>query len=131
MNIHIYNSSSSPIYEQILDQIRDQILSGALKAGEKLPSIRYLAKELRISVITTKRAYDELEREGLIHSVQGKGSFVAHQNQEMVKEEYLKKFEESLLEALNYARIVGLSKREIVESIELLEGENESDFKFD
>lgn len=131
MIITIRNSSSLPIYEQIVEQIKEQILSGQLKPEEKLPSIRYLAKELRISVITTKRAYDELEQEGLIHSVQGKGSFVAYQNQEMVKEEYLKKFEESLLEALNYARIVGLSKREIVESIELLEGENESDFKFD
>ena len=131
MIITIRNSSSLPIYEQIVEQIKEQIFSGQLKPEEKLPSIRYLAKELRISVITTKRAYDELEQEGLIHSVQGKGSFVAYQNQELVKEEYLKKFEESLLEALNYARIVGLSKREIVESIELLEGENESDFKFD
>lgn len=131
MNILIKNSSSLPIYEQIFQQIKAQILSGELKAEEKLPSIRYLAKELRISVITTKRAYDELEREGYIHSVQGKGSFVAGQNRELLKEEYLKKFEHSLLEAMQFARLAGLRREEIIESMDLLEVESGSDITID
>ena len=93
MNIIIRNSSDMPIYEQIKEQLKKQIIEGKLKEGEQLPSIRYLAKELRISVITTKRAYDELEIEGFINSVQGKGSFVAIQNQDLIREEYLKKIE--------------------------------------
>ena len=84
VNIQITNASNDPIYLQIKNQIKSAIISGKMKAGEQLPSIRYLAKELRVSVITTKRAYDELEIEGFINSVQGKGSFVSVQNSEVV-----------------------------------------------
>ena len=91
MNIIISNSSGKPIYEQISTQIKEHILRGELDRGEALPSMRLLAKELRISVITTKRAYEELERDGFIETVTGKGSFVANKNTELVREEYLKK----------------------------------------
>ena len=90
MDIILSNSSGKPIYEQIADQVREQILSGALSAGDALPSMRVLAKELRISVITTKRAYEELEREGFITSVPGKGCFVAPRNLELVRENALR-----------------------------------------
>ncbi|NLD16897.1 MAG: GntR family transcriptional regulator [Tissierellia bacterium] len=125
MNIIIRNSSDMPIYEQIKEQLKKQIIEGKLKEGEQLPSIRYLAKELRISVITTKRAYDELEIEGFINSVQGKGSFVAIQNQDLIREEYLKKIENYLSEALYYARVSKISKEDIKIMIDALEEENE------
>lgn len=86
MNIHISNVSGKALYEQIYDQIKNQILEGTLKAGESLPTIRGLAKDLRISVITTSRAYSDLERDGYIYSVVGKGSFVAERNKEFVRE---------------------------------------------
>ena len=96
MNIIISNSSSQPIYDQIASQIKDKIIIGELNEGDMLPSIRVLAKELRISVITTKRAYDELENDGFIESVVGKGSYVASKNLDLIKEEHLKKIEEHM-----------------------------------
>ena len=121
MNIRIKNSSNDPIYLQIKNQIRDAIINGEFEAEELLPSIRVLAKELRVSVITTKRAYDELEREGYIHSVQGKGSFVATQNRELMREKMLKKIEASLLDALRYAKLAEISKEELVNIMDILE----------
>ena len=94
MQLYIDNTSGLPIYDQIFSQIRTQILSGVLKEEEALPSIRNLAKDLKISVITTKRAYDELEREGFIHTVPGKGSFVSELNLELIREQKLRKAEE-------------------------------------
>ncbi len=122
MNIQISNASSDPIYLQIKNQIKAAIISGKLKAEEQLPSIRFLAKELRVSVITTKRAYDELELEGFINSVQGKGSFVAGQNKEFIREEQLRKVENSLEEALKQAKIAGLTLEDLQEILEALGG---------
>jgi GntR family transcriptional regulator len=121
VNIRIKNSSNDPIYLQIKNQIRDAIINGEFEAEELLPSIRVLAKEIRVSVITTKRAYDELEREGYIHSVQGKGSFVAAQNRELMREKLLKKIEASLLDALRYAKLAEISKEELVNIMDILE----------
>ena len=108
MEIYISNSSGVPIYAQITDQIRAKILTGELKEGEMLPSIRLLAKELRISVITTKRAYEELEREGFIVSLTGKGSFVAGANTELIREEHLRRLEDHLREAVSLSHLCGL-----------------------
>ncbi len=124
MNIIIRNLSGKPIYEQIKDQIKAQIMSGKLVSGEQLPSMRHLAKELRISVITTKRAYDELEREGFVVSVQGKGSYVAPQDKEMLREEHLRQIEEHLKGALDIASVSGVSMKEIINILHILEGEN-------
>lgn len=115
MNIKIRNASDDPIYLQIKNQVKTEILSGALEPGEKLPSIRFLAKELRISMITAKRAFDELEAEGFIHSVQGKGNFVAAQNEELIREEYLKKVEEKISELIELSSVAGLSEDEVME----------------
>ena len=120
MNIRISNADNRPIYQQIEEQIKAAIISGELAFDQQLPSIRFLAKELRISVITTKRAYDELEQQGFINSVPGKGSFVATQNKELLKEEHLRKMESALRDALKYAKFVGLSFSEICESLCLL-----------
>lgn len=125
MNIIIRNSSNKPIYEQIKDQLKQLIISGEMKQGEKLPSIRFLAKELRISVITTKRAYDELEQEGFIDSVQGKGSFVSGQNKDLIREEHLRNVEEHLKKALYFASLSNISREEIFDMIKILEEENE------
>ncbi len=122
MNIQISNASSDPIYLQIKNQIKAAIISGKLKAEEQLPSIRFLAKELRVSVITTKRAYDELELEGFINSVQGKGSFVSLQNKEFIREEQLRKVENSLEEALKQARLAGLTLEDLKEILDALGG---------
>ncbi|HHT24739.1 MAG TPA: GntR family transcriptional regulator [Clostridiaceae bacterium] len=124
MNIQIKNSSNDPIYLQIKNQIRDAILNGELEADELLPSIRLLAKELRVSVITTKRAYDELEKDGFIHSVHGKGSFVAPQNLDLIKERFLKKIEANMTEILRYAKLADVSHDELIEMIKTLEDEN-------
>ena len=115
MNIIISNISDKPIYEQIYLQIKGAILRGDLKEGEALPSIRALAKDLGISVITTKRAFDDLERDGFIYSVQGKGSFVAAKNKETVREEYLKQAESKIEEAIVLGRTAGLSDEELKE----------------
>ncbi len=120
MEIFIRNNSSIPIYAQITDQIRTKILSGELQPDEMLPSIRLLAKELCISVITTKRAYDDLEQAGLIYSLQGKGSFVAPQNEALRREETLKNVEAYLQQALDCARRGGISPEEVQTALSLL-----------
>lgn len=114
MNIQIINSNNEPIYLQIKNQIKSQIMSGELKEGEQLPSIRFLAKELRVSMITAKRAFDELELEGFINSVQGKGNFVAGQNKELVREEFLKRMEQKLEEITELSEISGITIEEII-----------------
>ena len=120
MNIIISNSSGQPIYEQIITQIKNLILSGELQEGYALPSMRLLAKELRISVITTKRAYEELEREGFIVSVPGKGSFVAAKNIEFLHEEHLKKIEELMQKIVESANIYGMELSELNEMLALI-----------
>ena len=120
MDIILSNSSGKPIYEQIADQVREQILSGALSAGDALPSMRVLAKELRISVITTKRAYEELERDGCLDNVPGKGCFVAPQNRELLREAQLRRVEDVLAQAVDEARKGGFSLSELQELLTLL-----------
>jgi GntR family transcriptional regulator len=126
MDIIITNSSGDPIYMQIVTQIKEQIISGRLKEGEMLPSMRNLAMQLRISVITTKRAYEELEREGFIESYTGRGSFVRAQNRELLREEQLRQTEELLRQAMDKAKLAGLSLQELLEMTEVLfEEEND------
>ena len=120
MNLFIDNRSSAPIYDQIHNQIKDLIISGALMENEPLPSIRTLAKDMRISVVTTKRAYDELEREGFIYTVPAKGCFVAPQNIEILKEQNLKKIEEHILEIKKLASVCKLGKDDIVDMFDIL-----------
>ena len=120
MDIIISNSSSSPIYEQITRQIKDHILQGELKAGDALPSMRLLAKDLRISVITTKRAYEELERAGVLENVPGKGCFVAPQNRELLREAQLRKIEEHLSQAVDEARKGAFPLEELHELLDIL-----------
>lgn len=110
MDIIVSNMDSTPIYEQITRQIKAKILGGELQPGEALPSMRLLAKELRISVITTKRAYEELEREGLITSQTGRGSFVAPVSSERLREAQLRTVEDHLTDAVQAARLAGLSR---------------------
>ena len=112
VDIIISNSSGKPIYEQIADQVKEQIMAGALAAGDALPSMRLLAKELRISVITTKRAYEELERDGFLENVPGKGCFVAPQNRELLREAQLRRVEEKLTQAIEEARRGAVSLEE-------------------
>ncbi len=125
LKIIISNYSDMPIYEQIKSQIKRDIISGDLKEGDKLPSIRKLAKELKISVITTKRAFDDLEKEGFVHSVQGKGNFVSYNNNELIIEEYILKTENCLKQAMEYADLAGLSIEELIDILKLLEVEDE------
>lgn len=120
MNIIISNSSGEPIYAQIEKQIKDEILMNKLEANESLPSIRALAKELRISVITTKRAYEELEREGFIYTVPGKGSFVSVQDKKMVRETIIKDVEEFLIKAIEEGNKINLSLEEMLKLLEEL-----------
>jgi len=120
LNIVISNSSDKPIYEQIAQQIKKMIISGELSPGDALPSMRFLAKELRISVITTKRAYSDLERDGFIETVTGKGSFVANQNLSFIREEQLRLAEEFLQKAVDIARSSDISWEELSELLELL-----------
>ena len=108
MDIILTNAASQPIYDQIVSQVKAQILSGKLKEGDALPSLRTLAKDLRISVITTKRAYEELEREGFIVSLTGKGSFVAGADTELIREEHLRRLEDHLREAVSLSHLCGL-----------------------
>ena len=117
MNILIDNKSGTPIYDQIYSQIKSQIISGALKPDEMLPSIRGLAKDLRISFITTKRAYEELEKEGFIYTLPAKGCYVAPKNVELLREENLKKIEEHIDEIVRLAASCNLSKQEILEMV--------------
>lgn len=125
MKIIIANSSPDPIYEQISKQVKAQIISGDLNEGEALPSIRKLAKELQISVITTKRAYEILEKEGFIDTVSGKGCFVAMQNKELLREKKMKLVEEKLTEAVDEARMLGINYEELSEMLSLLYKEDE------
>lgn len=125
VEIIIANSSDKPIYEQISSQIKGQILAGALAAGEKLPSIRALANSLRVSVITTKRAYTDLEAQGFIETVQGKGSFVAGGNKELLREERLREIEGWMQRAVEAGRSIGLADRELSDMLStLMEGED-------
>lgn len=124
MNLIISNSSGKPIYEQITSQIKNLIICGELKAGDGLPSMRTLAKDLRISVITTKRAYNDLEREGFIETITGKGSFVAARNVEVIREGNLRIAEEYLAKAADLARKSGISYDELCEVLKMIyEGE--------
>jgi len=125
MRIVLSNASPDPIYEQIARQIRAQILSGDLSEGDVLPSIRALARDLQISVITTKRAYEELEREGLLNTVGGKGTFVAAQNPEFLREKKMKAVEEKLAEAVDQARLLGVGPEHLAEMLRLLYGEGD------
>lgn len=120
MQILISNSSKEAIYNQIKNQIKEKVLSGDLKEGDALPSMRKLAMDLHISVITTKRAYEELEKEGFIYSIVGKGSFIAEQNADMMKEKKLTTIEEKLIEVIANSKELGLSLKEIKEWITIL-----------
>lgn len=122
MDIILSNASGEPIYNQISSQIKAMILDGRLKEGDALPSMRNLAMQLRISVITTKRAYEELERDGFIESYTGKGSFVKAQNKEMFREEQLRQIEELLANACEKAQLCGLEAEELKEIIEIIYG---------
>jgi len=125
MKIIISNASPDPIYEQIVRQVKSQIINGELEEGAALPSIRKLAHELQISVITTKRAYDELEREGFIDIVGGKGAFVAVQNKELLREKKMKLVEEKLAGAVAEARMLGIGHKALREMLRLLYEEEE------
>jgi GntR family transcriptional regulator len=125
MRILLSNASPDPIYEQIARQIRAQILSGELGEGDLLPSIRALARDLQISVITTKRAYEELEKEGLVDTVGGKGTFVADQNAEFLREKKIKAVEEKLADAVDQARLLGVGHDQLSEMLRLLYGEGD------
>lgn len=120
MNIIISNSSNKAIYEQIVTQIKNMIISGELKPDKALPSMRLLAKELRISVITTKRAYEELEKEGFIYTVAGKGSFIAEQNIQFIKEQELKNVQEHISNAVTLAKKSGITYAELCELLEII-----------
>ena len=120
MNIIISNSSNKPIYEQITEQLKNKVVSNELKTGEVLPSIRTLAKDLRISVITTKNAYDELEKEGFVETVPGKGTYVANKNVELIKEEQLAKIQDLLDTAVQLAKLSKISEQEVKNMLDIL-----------
>lgn len=120
MDIIISNSSGKPIYDQIYTDIKSKIISGELKEGDALPSMRLLAKELRISVITTKRAYEELERDGFITSITGKGSFVSGKNTEFIREENLRKIEEHMQRIIELSKGCNLSLQDLIEMISII-----------
>lgn len=120
MEIIISNSSARPIYEQITSQIKAQIMAGELVAGEQLPSIRMFANSLRVSAITTKRAYADLEAQGFIETVQGKGSFIAGGNAELIREEHLRQIEGFLTQAIDAGRLLGITNRELIEMMQTL-----------
>lgn len=120
MEIVISNSSGKPIYEQIADQVKSQIMSGQLKPGDALPSMRALAQSLKISLITTKRAYNDLEAEGFIETVAGKGCFVAAQDPELLREANLRLAEEHVRRAVEVAKRGGVTRDELVEMVDIL-----------
>ncbi len=120
MDILLSNASGKPLYEQIVDQIKQAVMQGNIREGDALPSMRLLAKELRISVITTKRAYEELEREGFIVTMTGKGSFVAGKNREMIREEHLKQAEAHLQQASDLAKRSGISLEELQDILQMI-----------
>ncbi len=121
MNIIISNSSGQPIYEQIVSQIKNQILTKELTAGEALPSMRVLAKELKVSVITTKRAYEELEKEGLIESYTGKGSFIKAQNEQQIREQYLHDIKLKLKEVVEISKLAKLDLSTIIDMLKTMQ----------
>lgn len=125
MQIILRNTGGKPIYEQITEQMKAQILSGVIPAGEQLPSIRTLAKDLHVSVITTKRAYEELEREGFVETMQGRGTYVSHQDTEQVREEHRRRIEQKLLEAVEIAKSADISEQEVCEALHFLFGGDE------
>ncbi len=125
MDIIIRNTGDAPIYEQIKDQFKTHILCGTLKAGVALPSLRLLARDLRVSVITTKRAYEELEREGFLVTIPGKGCFVAPKDLELVREEGRRQVEEHLSRAIDAARAAGVSREEVQNALDVLYEEEE------
>ena len=129
MEIYISNAGNKPIYAQITEQIEAKILSGELREGEMLPSIRLLAKELQISVITTKRAYDELERDGYIHTVAGKGCYVAPLDSALVREDGLRRIEAQMREMLELAHSCGISVDELAELLRAMEEEGNENGK--
>lgn len=116
----ILQNSGVPIYQQIAEQLKEDIMAGRLKQGEYLPSIRGLAKDLKISVITTMKAYEQLEAEGLVTAAQGKGFYVNAQDSEMLMEQHLRKVEESLMEAIKAAKIAGMTEQELVDTLKTL-----------
>lgn len=120
MNIYVSNTSGKALYEQIYDQIKSKILDGELKEGEPLPTIRGLAKDLRISVITTARAYTELEKDGYIYSVVGRGSFVAEKSREFAREKHLAEMEKNISDAVDLARRCGVSEEEFIETVKII-----------
>ena len=122
MDLHIFidNKSGIPIYDQIFSQIKNQIISGSVAEDEPLPSIRNLAKELRISVVTTKRAYDELEREGFIYTIPAKGCFVAPKNVELLREQNMRKMEEHMQEIMKLAASCNLSNEEVLDMFHIM-----------
>lgn len=120
MKILISTTMNMPIYEQIVNQIRDAVVSGTLREGEGMPSIRMLAKDLQVSVITTKRAYEELEKEGVITSIPGRGFYVCKQNNDHLKEKQMMKLEERFTDLISECKRVGMSKDEVVELIQVL-----------
>ena len=123
MELIIRNTAGQPIYDQISSQIKAQIIAGTLRAGDVLPSIRALAKDLKISVITTKRAYDELEAEGFLYTVAGKGCFVAEKNLDLVREQQLKDLEGHLTAAVELAKSCNISHQELHEMLRILSEE--------
>lgn len=125
MNIILRNNTDKPIYEQICLQIKEMIISGKLNEDEALPSMRLLAKELKISVITTKRAYEELERDGFIFTVPGKGSFVATKNKDILKEHQLRQIEEHFQSAIDAAKLVSIDINELTEILNTLYSEGD------
>jgi len=120
LDIIISNSSGQPIYEQIASQVKNMIISGKLNEGDALPSMRLLARELRISVITTKRAYEDLERDGFIVSIPGKGSFVAPKNVELIREEHLRKLEQLMRQIVEYADTFKIGLGDLKEMMEIM-----------
>lgn len=126
MDIILSNSSDEPIYQQIISQIKSHIMSGELAAGDALPSMRALAQQLRISVITTKRAYEELERDGFIENFTGRGCFVKSQNTDFLREESVRQTEELLTKACEKAKLCGLTLEEMKEILELVYGGDEN-----
>lgn len=120
MIIKLSNNSEKPIYEQITDQLKQAILTGVLVTGDALPSIRALAKELKISVMTTKRAYADLERDGFIETIAGKGSYVSERNQDFLREELIRQIEVHLTKAVSIAKTANVQKEELHDLLELL-----------
>lgn len=127
MQILISNTSGEPLYEQIENQIKNAVLAGEIAQGEQLPSIRFLAKELRVSIITTKRAYENLEQQGFIKTVQGKGTFVSLDNLERLREISLSQIEEELDKAVTRAKSIGLPLAQLYERLSILYGEDSED----